>query len=82
MKVKKLKGFIIIGIILAGGPGTRLSPLTKVTTKHLLTVYNELIIHKVIKTLTNLGVEDIIIVLVVKAYVILLDCIILTSVID
>jgi len=48
---------------LAGGIGTRLSPLTKVTNKHLLPVYNEPMIYKVIKTLTNSGIYDITIVL-------------------
>ncbi len=51
------------GIILAGGTGSRLAPLTRVTNKHLLPVYNEPMIFKVIKTLTNSGIEDIIIVL-------------------
>ncbi|MFX0035963.1 MAG: sugar phosphate nucleotidyltransferase [Candidatus Hermodarchaeota archaeon] len=54
---------IIKGVILAGGFGTRLSPLTKVTNKHLLPVYNEPMIYKVIKTLTNSGIKDITIVL-------------------
>ena len=48
---------------MAGGTGSRLSPLTKVTNKHLLPVYNEPLIYKVIKTLTNSGVKDITIVL-------------------
>ncbi|MHA1272434.1 MAG: sugar phosphate nucleotidyltransferase [Promethearchaeota archaeon] len=51
------------GIILAGGTGSRLSPLTKVTNKHLLPIYNEPMIFKVIKTLTNSGIKDITIVL-------------------
>jgi len=50
-------------VILAGGTGSRLSPLTKVTNKHLLPVYNEPMIFKIIKTLTNSGIKDIIIVL-------------------
>ncbi len=54
---------IIKGVILAGGTGSRLSPLTKVTNKHLLPVYNEPMIYKVIKTLTNSGIGDITIVL-------------------
>ncbi len=54
---------IIKGIILAGGTGSRLSPLTKVTNKHLLPVYNEPMIYKVIKTLTYSGIKDITIVL-------------------
>lgn len=51
------------GVILAGGTGSRLSPLTKVTNKHLLPVYDEPMIYKVIKTLTNSGIYDITIVL-------------------
>ena len=53
----------IKGVILAGGTGSRLSPLTKVTNKHLLPVYDEPMIYKVIKTLTNSGIKDITIVL-------------------
>ncbi|MFX1257035.1 MAG: sugar phosphate nucleotidyltransferase [Promethearchaeota archaeon] len=49
--------------MLAGGTGSRLSPLTKVTNKHLLPVYDEPMIYKVIKTLTNSDIKDIIIVL-------------------
>ncbi len=48
---------------MAGGTGSRLSPLTKVTNKHLLAVYNEPMIYKVIKTLSNSGINDIVIVL-------------------
>ncbi len=43
--------------------GSRLSPLTKVTNKHLLPVYDEPMIYKVIKTLTGSGINDITIVL-------------------
>ncbi len=53
----------IKGIVLAGGMGSRLSPLTRVTNKHLLPVYDEPMIYKVIKTLTNSGIKDITIVL-------------------
>lgn len=51
------------GVILAGGFGTRLIPLTKVTNKHLLPVYNEPMIYKIIKTLTGSGINQITIVL-------------------
>lgn len=54
---------MVKGVILAGGSGSRLSPLTKVTNKHLLPVYNEPMIYKVIKTLTKSGINDIVIVL-------------------
>ncbi|MHA1734470.1 MAG: sugar phosphate nucleotidyltransferase [Promethearchaeota archaeon] len=51
------------GVILAGGTGTRLFPLTRVTNKHLLPVYDEPMIFKVIKTLTGSGIHKITIVL-------------------
>ena len=54
---------IIKGVILAGGTGSRLLPLTKVTNKHLLPVYDEPMIYNVIKTLTRSGIKDIVIVL-------------------
>jgi glucose-1-phosphate thymidylyltransferase len=50
------------GIVLAGGLGTRLFPLTKVTNKHLLPIYNQPMIYYPIKTLANAGIEEIMIV--------------------
>lgn len=50
------------GVILAGGLGTRLRPLTKVTSKHLLPVGNEPMIFHSIKQLTAAGITDILIV--------------------
>ena len=50
------------GVILAGGLGTRLYPLTKVTSKHLLPVGNEPMIYHSVKQLTAAGVTDILIV--------------------
>ncbi len=51
------------GVILAGGTGSRLSPLTKVTNKHLLPVYDEPMVFKVARTLLGSGVRDIMVVL-------------------
>src|SRR3990167_654847 len=50
------------GIVLAGGLGTRLMPLTKITNKHLLPIYNEPMVYYPIKTLINAGINDIMIV--------------------
>jgi len=50
------------GIVLAGGLGTRMYPLTKVTNKHLLPVYREPMIYYPIKTLVNAGIDEILIV--------------------
>ena len=47
------------GIILAGGLGTRMSPLTKITNKHLLPIYDQPMIHYPIKTLVEAGIKDI-----------------------
>ena len=50
------------GIVLAGGLGSRLKPLTKVTNKHLLPVHNQPMIYYPINTLINAGIDDIMIV--------------------
>ena len=50
------------GIILAGGLGSRLSPLTKVTNKHLLPVYDKPMIMYPIDCLRNAGVTDVLVV--------------------
>lgn len=49
-------------MILAGGLGTRLYPLTKVTNKHLLPVYDKPMIYYPIQTLINGGIDDILLV--------------------
>ena len=50
------------GVILAGGLGSRLRPLTLVTNKHLLPVYDQPMIHYPIQCLLNAGVKDVLIV--------------------
>ena len=50
------------GIVLAGGLGTRLAPLTNITNKHLLPVYNQPMIFFPIQTLVEAGINDILIV--------------------
>lgn len=50
------------GVILAGGLGTRLYPLTKVTNKHLLSVYNKPMIYYPIETLVNAHIDEVLLV--------------------
>lgn len=52
----------IKGIILAGGKGTRLLPLTKVTNKHLVPVCNKPMIEYPLQTLKQMGIKDILVV--------------------
>jgi glucose-1-phosphate thymidylyltransferase len=50
------------GVVLAGGLGTRLRPLTRVTNKHLLPVYDKPMVFYPIQTLVDAGVKDIMLV--------------------
>ena len=50
------------GVVLAGGLGSRLRPLTAVTNKHLLPVYDQPMVYYPIQTLVNAGITDIMIV--------------------
>lgn len=50
------------GVVLAGGTGSRLNPLTRVTNKHLLPVYDKPMVYYPIQTLVNAGIEEILIV--------------------
>jgi len=50
------------GVILAGGTGSRLFPLTRVTNRHLLPVYNRPMIFYPIETLVNAGIQEILLV--------------------
>jgi glucose-1-phosphate thymidylyltransferase len=50
------------GIVLAGGLGTRLAPLTRITNKHLLPVYDSPMVYYPIKTLVQAGITDILVI--------------------
>lgn len=50
------------GVVLAGGTGSRLHPLTKITNKHLLPIYDKPMIYYPIETLVEAGIGDILIV--------------------
>ena len=50
------------GVVLAGGTGSRLFPLTKITNKHLLPIYDQPMIYYPIRTLVDAGIRDILVV--------------------
>ncbi|MGB7174249.1 MAG: sugar phosphate nucleotidyltransferase, partial [Candidatus Acidiferrales bacterium] len=50
------------GVVLAGGTGSRLFPLTRVTNKHLLPIYDRPMVFYPIQTLANAGIVDILLV--------------------
>jgi len=52
----------ITGVVLAGGLGSRLDPLTRATNKHLLPVFDEPMVYHPIRTLVNAGIKDILVV--------------------
>src|SRR5690242_4170588 len=53
---------IMKGVVLAGGSGSRLYPLTKITNKHLLPIYDQPMIYYPIQALVDAGIRDIMIV--------------------
>src|SRR3989344_2786048 len=53
---------ILKGVLLAGGTGSRLNPLTQITNKHLLPVYDKPMVHYALETLRAVGIVDVLLV--------------------
>jgi len=62
MSAATKRGAVVKGVVLAGGLGTRLEPLTRITNKHLLPIYNRPMIFYPIQTLVDAGIDEIMIV--------------------
>jgi glucose-1-phosphate thymidylyltransferase len=58
----KIEEAYVKGVVLAGGLGTRLDPLTRVTNKHLLPIYDRPMIYYPLQTLIEAGIDDIMLV--------------------
>src|SRR2546425_12018662 len=50
------------GVVLAGGTGTRLHPLTQITNKHLLPIYDRPMVAHAIEALVSVGIKELIVV--------------------
>jgi glucose-1-phosphate thymidylyltransferase len=59
---RKLLELMMKGVILAGGTGSRMLPLTKVTNKHLLPIYNKPMIYYPLECMAKAGIEEVLLV--------------------